>query len=86
MTKEERKRYAQLDKELTILTHKLDIIVARYKKAIWMDVTFDKDRKDILRNAELTIRLADDFEYQTLLLQLWELEAQQKEIGDIFDL
>ena len=86
MNQEERIRYAQLDKELTTLTHKMNIIMARYKKEIWMDKAYDKDRKDVLRNAELILRLADDKEYAALLQQSWELEAQQKEIDDIFDL
>lgn len=86
MDKEERRRYAQLDRELSVLSQKMRLIEARYRKSIWMDKTYDKDRKDTLRNAELTLRLADDEEYSHLQEQCWDLEAQQRELGDIFDL
>jgi hypothetical protein len=56
-------------------------IDAIYTKNIWSDKTYDKDRKDVLRNAELTLRLSVDTEYQSLQTHVWDLEEQLEEIG-----
>lgn len=86
MNKEERKRYAQLEKETTIIYSKMAVIEARHKKDIWMDPTYDKDRKDVLRQAELTLRLSEDTEYATLRDRSWELDTERRELGDPYDL
>ena len=86
MDKEEQKKYAGLIKELAILANKMNLIKAKYVKEIWADKAFSCDRKDTLRNAELTLRLADDKEYPAMLEQQWELEEQQNAIDDGFGL
>lgn len=81
MIDEENKKRAQLEKQLSILTSKMSAIRAKHTKDIWTDSTFDCDRKDVLRNAELTLRLSQDAEYQSLQGQVWTLEAELTELG-----
>ena len=76
----DRRKISQLNKELTILTHKMELIKARYIKEIWLDEKYNKEK---LRQAELTLRLNQDAEYPTLLEEFWDIEAKREELIDL---
>lgn len=85
--KNETKERAKINRQLASLYHSMEIIKAKETKSIWSDPAFDCDRKDTLRNAELTLRLSQNTEYQSLQAQVWDLEEKLEELGnDLFAL
>ena len=70
MKKDESIKYAHLNREMAELGYKFEIIKAIITKDIWTNPIFDKE---ILRKAELTLRLDDDAEYQSLLNKMADL-------------
>ncbi len=80
-----RKRLGQIHKELGSLRDKREVIEARYAKGIWSDEAFDKwdyNQRQKLRQAELTLKLSEDVEYQDILNRIRELEAEEIELGE----
>ena len=79
-----RKRLGQIHRQLGELKDKEEIIQAKYTKSIWSDEDFDKyayNQREKLRQAELTLKLSEDKEYQNIRNRIRELEAEQVELG-----
>jgi hypothetical protein len=73
---EQKKQLIELEK----CRHKIELIKAKHTKTIWEDIKYDKYKtgKAILQNADLTISLAEDSEYQRLLDRFIELEVEKQ--------
>jgi len=79
------KRLGQIYRQLGELRDREEIIRAKYTKSIWSDEDFDKyvyNQREKLRQAELTLKLSEDTEYQDIHNRIRELEAEQVELGE----
>ncbi len=87
------KRLGEIHVELSKLNHRRDIIQATHTKEIWSDdkLTMGKgysqmsNQAEILREAELAIRLSVDKEYQDILTRVAILEGERIALGEEFD-
>lgn len=86
LTKEEKKRLASLGKERAILKNKVEIIRAKHVKKIYTDPEYDTisyNARGRVQEADLTLALAEDNEFQDLLNKDRDLKAEEVEIlGD----
>jgi hypothetical protein len=82
-----RKQLSQIHKQLGQLRDKQEVIQAKYTKNIWLDeqyIKLDYNQRNKLRQAELTLKLSEDAEYQTIHSRIRDLEAEQVEL-DYFE-
>lgn len=80
------KRLGQIHKELNKLRADLVYIEAKHTKEILLDNTYDSmqyNNRYALQKADITIAIKHDSDYQKLLNQVNELEAEQIELGDL---
>ena len=84
MATEDSKRYSELCKEIAQIDYQMGVIKAKYIKVIWTDDTYNtRDSKDVLRKAELTLRLDKDTKYKSLQYKVWGFCAERTAILDL---
>jgi len=81
----ERKRLAEIHRELSELIQEIKVIEAKYRREIWSSKDYEQheyNNREKLRNADFTIRLAGDQEYQVKRKKRVDLEAEKIVLED----
>jgi 3-dehydroquinate dehydratase len=80
-----RKQLAQIEKKLSQLQSEVSFIKAQHEKEIYGSTSYDHisyNTRLRLQEADLTIALRHDNEYQRLIEEMRELRAEQTELEE----